>query len=654
MKIRDNRNVESTLADQPEFETTGFNAEVGGKFFDILLDKMYTNKPETIVRELSTNCFDSHVAAGKADVPFYVQLPTALDPNITFRDYGISLSHEDVMHLYTTVFGSTKGDTDEYVGAFGLGSKTPFAYTDAFTVIAYLNGEKRVYVATRGADGVPSLTHVSTTPSDEEQGFEVSFPVQEQDFARFRSAAVKVFEGFDVKPIVPGLELKTEMALFSGDNWTVTPGYGHAIRQGCVIYPVHDGIDITTSLNYNYRLTVTVPIGTVQVNANREALSLDDITIANATEAFAVAEKELDRSVHEFLLDAPDLFEANQRWEKLSEFYSIDATYHGQPLNGHIEFDHVRPDHIANYKNKPITGKVSFSVSSADQLLFLIDRTGNNVPRKTTRIREWVKSQRHAIGRVFILKDPTSKQLSALVRRLHLRHDQIIAVASLPDVEIKRAPRTTTKGPVVGVYHATGYNYAVEELEDDYLYVEVERINGDWKTAVGNLYDTGYWTTRQNIQSAIVDAYKTIGETRPLYVMTPGAVKKYKPSAAQSFHKVVEEWAKTNRRLIQRQLKVYTAVQNLRYATGRGISRLSDEGIDKILARLAPNATSFGYDYGTANLLARLNPAAHQAAIDEGNAFAEKVKQRYPLLFNPSGDDILRYIQSNPRKRKGA
>lgn len=663
MRIRDNRNVESTFGDQPEFQTTNFTAEVGGKFFDIVLDKLYTNKPRSIIRELSTNCYDSHVAAGKADVPFYVQLPTSLDANITFRDYGVSLTHEQVMHLYTTVFASTKTEgenADDFVGAFGLGSKTPYAYTDSFVVTAWLNGEKRVYVATRGADGTPSLTHLTTEPSDEEQGFSVSFPVQEQDFYRFRSEAETVFEGFDVKPIVPGLELKIQSPLFSGENWTVTPGHSNAIRQGCVIYPLHDGLNIETSLRYGFRLTVTVPIGTADVAANREALSLDDVTIANVTEAFAVANKELEAQVTEFLLDAPDLFEANKRWNQLNVFFNLDptTTFHGQILNGTIEFNRHHnntPEHIYTHKEKEITGKVAYHVDSAGSLLFLVDRTGNDMPRKRTRIRSWVKSEYHAEGRVFILKNPTSAQLGALVRRLHLTADQIIGVASLPDVEIKRSPRSTAdKGPVQGVYNLNAW--PVVEIAEDYLYVEIERVNGDWATAAGKLFSAGYWSNGSNVRSALSAAALTIGEDRPVYAMTAGAIKRYKPKASQSFHTVVETWAKNNRRTIQRQLKIHTAVGNITQASNRlnNWNGIGEEGIDKILARLAPSCTSFGFDYGTAQLLNRLDPAAYTAAVEQGEAFAEKAKERYPLLFSPTGDDILRYIHSNPRKRKGA
>ena len=50
--------------------------------FDILSSKLYSNPILAIVRELLTNAYDSHKAAGKEDVPIKVNLPSYLEPNL--------------------------------------------------------------------------------------------------------------------------------------------------------------------------------------------------------------------------------------------------------------------------------------------------------------------------------------------------------------------------------------------------------------------------------------------------------------------------------------------------------------------------------------------------------------------------------------------
>ena len=129
-----------------DFEQTNFKLKADPKAFNILSDKIYTNKVKAVIREISTNAYDAHVAAGN-DEPFDVHLPTDLEPWFSVRDYGTGLSHEDCMEIYTTYFHSTKTDSNDYVGALGLGSKSPYSIADSFTVTSWFNGEKRVYSA---------------------------------------------------------------------------------------------------------------------------------------------------------------------------------------------------------------------------------------------------------------------------------------------------------------------------------------------------------------------------------------------------------------------------------------------------------------------------------------------------------------------------
>ena len=126
-----------------------FSIKASPVAFDILSSKLYSNPILAIVRELLTNAYDSHKAAGKEDVPIKVNIPSYLEPSLIIRDYGLGLSKEDVMEMYTTFFSSTKSDSNDFTGCFGLGSKTPFSYTTSFSVNSYWNGTKYYFIATK-------------------------------------------------------------------------------------------------------------------------------------------------------------------------------------------------------------------------------------------------------------------------------------------------------------------------------------------------------------------------------------------------------------------------------------------------------------------------------------------------------------------------
>ena len=130
MKLIQNNDNQPILSNVGE--TGEFRIRNSAKAFSILSSGLYANKIRAIIRELSCNAVDSHVAAGKADVPFEVHLPTALSPWFSIRDFGTGLSHEQVTKIYTTYFESTKTDSNDFIGALGLGSKSPFSYTNNF------------------------------------------------------------------------------------------------------------------------------------------------------------------------------------------------------------------------------------------------------------------------------------------------------------------------------------------------------------------------------------------------------------------------------------------------------------------------------------------------------------------------------------------
>ena len=113
-----------------------FSIEASQQAFAVLSSTIYEDKIKAPIRELSTNAYDAHVEAGCPDKPFEVHLPNAIDPEFRVRDYGVSMSHEDVMSLYTTYFGSNKRNSNSLNGCLGLGSKSPFAYTNQFWVTA--------------------------------------------------------------------------------------------------------------------------------------------------------------------------------------------------------------------------------------------------------------------------------------------------------------------------------------------------------------------------------------------------------------------------------------------------------------------------------------------------------------------------------------
>jgi hypothetical protein len=315
-----------------------FKISPSAKAFSILSSGLYSDKILAIVRELSTNAYDSHVEAGKADVPFFVQLPNRLDPTFAVQDFGVGLDHEDVMEVYTTYFESTKQDSDEYVGALGLGSKSPFSYTDNFLITAVKDGVKRIYSA-MVEDGFPTFVKFGADQkTDESNGVRVEFSVQAGDFNKFAEAAQKVYRWFDVLPeikgnqvrierckmthknIVPGVDIRETNQL--GFSWNDNRPYA---RQGTVAYPITpnpEDIDEDVRGLLNIPLVIDFPIGSLDVTPSREALSYIKHTNNSINKRFREIAQGLEAYVRR------ELNNATTDWERLTVIRKmLDQTF---------------------------------------------------------------------------------------------------------------------------------------------------------------------------------------------------------------------------------------------------------------------------------------------------------------------------------------
>lgn len=347
-------------------ESRDFTIKANGKAFRALIDGLYENKIQSIVREIWSNALDAHIAAGCAERPFAVTFPTMFNPTFIVRDFGVSLDHEGVMQLYTTVFESTKEDTNDATGKFGLGSKSPFAYTDTFSVIAIKDGSKRFYSAVIGKDGIPAIHFLGEEATDEETGLEVSFPIKTDDIRAFRRAAQRVSHGFDVKPEVIRTEEEDAFegwpelpVLSEGSDWKllkgIIEGYSEQAyaKMGPVLYPINanaiDDLEPAERALLRSTILIEFDMGDLEINVSREALSYgsDEPTVPSiraklrriVSEMVATFQREYDTCATYW--EACVLFRAHVTGnapEPVRDALRKTANWKGKPLYTELKF----------------------------------------------------------------------------------------------------------------------------------------------------------------------------------------------------------------------------------------------------------------------------------------------------------------------------
>jgi hypothetical protein len=289
------RNV-SKIGDVVE---ASYTIEDSAKIFSILRSNIYSDKILAVVREYSTNGWDGHILNGTPDRPLQITLPTSLSPVFKVRDFGVGLSEESVMHIYTSYGTSTKDSSNDFNGTFGLGSKSAFAYGNTFGITSYFNGVKTLYTAYLDETNIGKIRKEYSEPTSEVNGVEIEIAVKSADIRQFNETASNFYKHFQPTPdflggdgtVVNALEtFGKSVLMFEGSDFSIKNNEGspYWMREksvaimGNVAYPLSVEAlgwgDSRADLLTKACVILQIPIGAVSITASREALEYDKRT----------------------------------------------------------------------------------------------------------------------------------------------------------------------------------------------------------------------------------------------------------------------------------------------------------------------------------------------------------------------------------------
>ena len=269
--------------------------------FQLFTKNVYSNPIGTVVREITSNCFDSHVEAGVKS-PVIIRKSLDKETNvhyISFIDFGVGMSPERIYDIYGTYFESTKRVDNTQIGGFGIGGKTPLAYKrstgqgegeydNSFYIITNHNGKRYYYCVFEGADS-PLISLLHEEETTEHNGTEVRVPVLPSDMEKFAKEMVRqlyyfediIFEGFE-DDYYNGDTLSNEYQiirgntfLYRGDNYSSNVH----ICLGRVAYPIdYPVLDLSAS-DYSLPVAIRLNVGDLNVTVSRESIDYNEATI---------------------------------------------------------------------------------------------------------------------------------------------------------------------------------------------------------------------------------------------------------------------------------------------------------------------------------------------------------------------------------------
>lgn len=311
--IANNNSVEQESFGAPAKQVVGgMSMKNLSKIINIVTTQLYSNPIGSIVRELTSNCFDAHIKLQQLrrlhegyedyvyDQPVIVQYSEEEGQGfVTFIDVGTGLSPEQMEDIYINIGESDKENDNDAIGYYGLGSKSFLSYTPSADVVTIVDGIKYSYIVYKNPDGLLTYDLLYEQETDEHSGTSVKLNIgnkryqklgyivpdkgyvdydwRAEDFLKFRKEIINQLHYFD-NVYTQGFDLENDYRLYEAETFKIRTGVNpftelHIIL-GKVAYPINweflgrESIKIPIGIKFS--------IGELMVPPNRESVQYEE------------------------------------------------------------------------------------------------------------------------------------------------------------------------------------------------------------------------------------------------------------------------------------------------------------------------------------------------------------------------------------------
>jgi len=361
------------------------------RYIASLLRNNYSDTILATMREIIANGID--VSNGrKVDV----QLPTKIEPNFIVRDYGCGLSEEDMMGLYTKYGKSTKRDSNNAIGGFGIGRFAPLSYADSFIVMSVCDGQKTSYSIRVDENDDTVVSKMYSESTIEDNGIYVQVPIKNADIGDFILKFKNFSQYLADKIHLLNEEFDQKLPNFSTDVFDLYIREGYHDRDsiasraqvlmGGILYPV-----VQNSWRYPAFVDGVVykaEIGEFKLHHSREALEYNDKTVEALGKASDKILECFKQKSKDELKGCKTLYEAT---ELFSKTLNVVSNALGGKMAGGL------------WQGHEVTSEIFSWQEVANCIKVTRGNTGNVSCRKITR--SWDYSGEPNKDRFFVIDD---------------------------------------------------------------------------------------------------------------------------------------------------------------------------------------------------------------------------------------------------------
>lgn len=312
----------------------------------LLSSNLYSDPEQSFIREIVSNAWDSHVEAGTTDIPVIVKFSrNGYYYNVTIRDYGTGLSPERFREVYCNIGSSTKRESNEFIGGFGIGKYSSLACSNTVYITSYYEGKAYYYVMVKSGNSI-TTNLLTEKPTEEKNGVEVTIK-NITDIKPFNNALQYIvffpnvyIDGAEDADKINTAKLK-RFTNFAAASTTIPS----KLLLGNVLYPVnkyHLNLNATEFLNKirDTGIVIKFDVGEINITPNRENIIYTSDTIKKIEDRIAASKTELDAMVdvkltkdYNDLLEYYNIVSKTVGYDPITDNLVAFGGYRVEPLN---------------------------------------------------------------------------------------------------------------------------------------------------------------------------------------------------------------------------------------------------------------------------------------------------------------------------------
>lgn len=327
MIINNQQSDVTTFGDVKEFKTS-IDPKNLNFITTLLSSNLYSNPEASFLRETVSNAWDSHVEAGTTDTPVIIKMS---NQEISIRDFGTGLSPERFEEIYCNIGSSTKRESNDFIGGFGLGRFAALACSNTVFITSFYNGKAWYYVMVKDGNAI-TIHLVNEENTEEKNGVLVSIKTPHNLTKYYQSLKYLTFfpniyihsgnNSYDI--YIPSknnsysiINAINQSKIKKFDNYAVTSvslEFNH-ILLGNVLYPEdktllsQEANDFMRELIYT-GIAIRFNIGELEVTPNRESIIYSQSTIEKLNKKILEVKKEIESKALALIKkDFDDLYE---------------------------------------------------------------------------------------------------------------------------------------------------------------------------------------------------------------------------------------------------------------------------------------------------------------------------------------------------------